>query len=128
LLGAHVGRGPHADADLRQPLAGCDAGGTRDPEVGHERMTLREQDVLGLHVAMDQPLAVRVVKRLAGLPHQAQGLRHRERALAGEPLAQRLALDVGHDVEGAGRGLLRGAGVEQGQDVGVLQPRQDLDL
>ena len=89
-------------AGLGQPVAGRDAGGPRDAEVGDQRVALREQDVLGLHVAMDQPLPVGVVQRLADLPHQPQRLRHRQRALAHEPLPQGLAFDVRHDVEGPG--------------------------
>ena len=77
---------------------------------------------------MNQPFPVGVVERFAGLPHQAQRLRDGKRALAGEPLAQGLALHVRHDVERTGRRLVGGAGVEQGKDVGVLEPRQDLDL
>ena len=77
---------------------------------------------------MDQPFPVGVVERFAGLAHQAQRLRHGERALAGEPLAQGLAVHVRHDVERPGRRLVGGAGVEQGEDVGVLEPGQDLDL
>ena len=109
-------------------VAGHDADCARDPEVRHQCVAAREQDVLGLHVAVDQALAVGVVERLAGLPHQAQRLRHWERALPREPLAQGLAIDVRHDVERAGRLLVGGAGIEQGQDVGVLEPRLDLDL
>ena len=109
-------------------VAGREARGTRDPEVRDQGVALREQDVLGLHVAMNQPLPVGVVERFAGLPHQAERLRHGERALAGEPLAQGLAVHVRHDVERAGRRLVGGAGVEQGEDVGVLEPREDLDL
>ncbi len=128
LLGTHVGGGPHAQAGLGQPAAGREARGARDAEVRDQGVALREQDVLGLHVAMNQPFPVGVVERFAGLPHQAEGLRHRERALASEPLAQGLAVHVRHDVERPGRGLVGCAGVEQGEDVGVLEPREDLDL
>ena len=128
LFGAHVGRSPQADAGLRQLVAGLGSDGARDAEVGDQCMALREQDVLGLHVAMDQALAVGVVERVADLPHQTERLRHGKGPLTRESLAQRLALHVRHDIEGPGRRLLGGAGVEQGQDVGVLKPRQDLDL
>ena len=77
---------------------------------------------------MDQPLPVGVVERFADLPDQPECLRHGERALAGEPVAQRLAFHVGHDVVGAGRRLVAGAGIEQGENVGVLEPGEDLDL
>ena len=128
LLGTHVGGGPHAEAGLGQPVAGRDARGARDAEVRDQRVALGEQDVLRLHVAMDQPLGVGIVERFPRLPHQAQCFGQGERALAGKPLAQRLTLHVRHDVERPGLALVGGAGVEQGEDVGVLEPRQDLDL
>ena len=128
LLGTHVGGRSHAQAGPGQPVSGRDAGSPRDAEVGDQGVALREQNVLGLHVAVDQPFSVGVVQRLAGLAHQAQCLGDGERALARDPLAQGLAVHVRHDVVGAGRRLVGGAGVEQGEDVGVLQPREDLDL
>ena len=49
----------------------------------------------------------------------------RELLLAVEPVAQRLALDEGHDVEEVAVGLAR---VEQRQDVRVLEVGRELDL
>src|SRR5207245_479443 len=62
LLRAHVLRRPQ-----RQPALGhhfhADLGeGARDTKVGEHRVEVREQDVLGLHVAMDEALAMRVVE------------------------------------------------------------------
>ncbi len=37
--------------------------GARDTEVGDERVSLAQQDVVGLDVAMDHALVVRVVER-----------------------------------------------------------------
>ena len=131
LLGTHVGGRPDAEAGPGQLVAGRDARdarGPRDAEVRDEGVALREQDVLRLDVAMNQSFAVGIVERFAGLPHQAQRLRHRERALASEPLAQGLAVDVRHDVERPGRHLVGAAGIEEGEDVGVLESREDLDL
>ena len=45
--------------------------------------------------------------------------------LAGQPVAQRLALDVGHHVVEEAVGV---AGVEHAEDVGMLEPGGDLDL
>ena len=77
LLGTHVGGGPHAQPGPGQPVAGRDAHGPRDAEVRDQGVALREQDVLRLHVAMNQPFPVGVVERFAGLPHQAERLRLR---------------------------------------------------
>ena len=71
LLGTHVGGGPHAQPRPGQPVVGRDARGPRDAEVRHQGVALGQQDVLGLHVAMNQPFPVGVVERFAGLAHQA---------------------------------------------------------
>jgi hypothetical protein len=69
LFWTHVGRRSHRHADLRRLLLRSDAQCFRDPEVGHDRVTARQHDVLGLDVAMEHALAVRVrqsVRDLAG--------------------------------------------------------------
>src|SRR5437899_6394056 len=48
---------------LGQPVAGRDSDCTRYPEVRHQGVALREQDVLRLHIAVDQPCSVSVVQR-----------------------------------------------------------------
>ncbi len=128
LLGTHVEGSPHAQSRTGQTSVGGGVRGPRDTEVRHQGVALGEQDVLGLHVAMNQVATVGVVERFAGLPHQADSLGDGERALAGEPLAQGLALHVRHDVERPGRRFAGGAGVEQREDMGVLKRGQNLDL
>ena len=58
-------------------------------------------------------------------PADGERLVDRELPLAVEPLAQRLAPDVGHDIEEEPVGL---AGVVQRQDVGVVERGGDPDL
>ena len=72
--------------------------GERDAEVGDHRLARLEEDVLRLEVAMDHAAGVGVGQGVPEQGHQANGLVHRELALALEPGAQRLAFDVGHDV------------------------------
>ena len=78
-----------------------------DAEVGHHRRALVEQDVLGLDVAVDHLVAVGVVERGGDLAGDGQGIGQRKLPLPLEPLPERAALHVGHDVEeqvaGAGR-------------------------
>ncbi len=84
-----------------------------------------EHDILGLDVAVDHALAVRVAQRGGDFPRDAQSLGERQPRLAGEPAPQRLSLNVRHDVveKSVGR-----AGVDQGEDAGVIQPGCDRDL
>ena len=110
LLGAHVGRRAHRQARLRDPRAPGLLDRPGDPEVGHHGVAPFEQDVLGLDVAVDDPPSVRIVQRvghLAGDPHRVLD---RELLLPVQPIAQALALDVGHDAEQEAVGL---AGVVQ---------------
>ena len=97
----------------------------RDAEVGDQRHAVDEQDVLGLDVAMDQILLMRVAQRAAISRVKPQRVVQRQLRLAPEPGAQRFARDVGHDeVEQlAGR-----ARVEQRDDVRMIEAGDDLDL
>jgi hypothetical protein len=66
LLGAHIVRCTERHAGLGHPGPAGLAGGERDAEVGHERLAVVEQDVLGLDVVVDHPVpvGVEVVRRL----------------------------------------------------------------
>jgi imidazolonepropionase-like amidohydrolase len=112
LFGTQVG-GRAGFATVRPPQ------GARDAEVGDKRMSLRQQDVLGLDVPMDDPFAVGVVQRVRRLPCDAERVGHRERTLAHDPVGERLALDEGHREPELAAVL---AGVVHGEDVGMLQP------
>ena len=96
-----------------------------DPKVRHQRLSLVQQDVLGLDVAVDDVVAVGVVERvrhLAGDPHRVVD---GELLLVGEPVAQRFAFDVGHDVVEEAVHL---PGIDEAEDVRVLEIGGDLDL
>ncbi len=84
-----------------------------------------QEDVLGLDVAMDDVVPVRVVERSADFGRDAHRVRDGELLLALEAVAQRLAVDERHDVEEKGSGRPR---IEERQDVRMLQVRRGLDL
>jgi hypothetical protein len=99
--------------------------GLGDSEVGHHRVTTREQHVLGLEVPVHDALRVRVRERVGQLAHEAHDVAYGKRAGPSEPRPERFALDVGHRVVRQPRDLARG--VER-HHVGVLQPGGESDL
>src|SRR5205807_1307011 len=86
-----------------------------DPEVGHQRLALVQQDVLRLDVAVDHLVGMRVAQGGSDLAGDGEGLIHRQLLLALELEAQRLSLDVRHDVK---QEAVRLAGVVQRQEIG----------
>ena len=71
----------------------------RDPEVGHERVAVGQEDVLRLDVAMHDGAPVCVRERGGHLAQDAHDVRDRQLPLAIEPCTQALPLHVGHRVE-----------------------------
>ena len=91
----------------------------RDAEVGHQRVALAPSRMFsGLMSRWTTPCLVGVVERVGHLPGEPDRILDRKLALAPEPLAQALALDVRHGVPEEPAGL---AGVEDGQDVRMLR-------
>ena len=62
LLGTHVGGRAHGHAGLRELLL-VGRQRLRDPEIGHQRLAVGEQDVLRLDITVDHPVAVGVIER-----------------------------------------------------------------
>ncbi len=74
---------------------------------------------------MDHAGTVGHRQRLGDLAQQPHRVGHRQLAGASQALAEGLALHVGHHVVEEAVGV---AGVEQAEDVRMLQPRRDGDL
>jgi hypothetical protein len=64
LLRTHVPGRAHGESGPRQVRAAGGADGLRDPEIRHDRMSLREQDVLRFDVAVQHAHAMRVRQRI----------------------------------------------------------------
>ena len=114
----------------------------RDAEIRHHRRTAGEQHVLGLDVAMHDAAAVRVGKRACNVAKNGDRFGRRNLS-AREPRTQRLAVHERHDVEqkrsalaipSVGSGIelgmpcVHGTGVEQRQDIRVLEAGGQTDL
>ena len=100
------------ESDDGDPLAAGLLDGASDAEVGDHRVPLREENVLGLDVAMHDVASVGVRERLADFASDAYPRRSPTTCLRGGGASQRLAVDVRHDVETVGR-----RPVEDRQDV-----------
>ena len=95
LLGAHeLGR-------ARDPVRRGIRERGRDPEVGDEHAVGRalQQDVVGLHVAVHEPLRMRVRERPRHLAQHARALGARERTARAHALRERLAVHERHHIE-----------------------------
>ena len=88
-------------------------------------MPVLQQDILGFDVSMDDALPVSVVERGAHLAREGDRVGNRKLLLACQARAQRLTLDIGHDVVQERAGLAR---IVERKDVGVLQIGRGLDL
>ncbi len=125
LLGTHVLGRAHREPNLREPLPRRGAHGQGDPEIGDHRLAFIEQDVFRLDVPMDDVLRVRVPQGGGDISGDTERLLNGELFLPRQPVAQRFACHVRHDVE---QKPVRFTGVVQRQDVGMIQPGGDLHL
>jgi hypothetical protein len=113
------------ETGLGHPAAGGGAHRPGNPEVGHHRAAVVQQDVLWLDVPMDDAVPVGVVQRVGHRHSDLDGLVDAELGVAVELASERLAVDERHDVVEEAVG---GARIEQRQDMRVLQRRRGLDL
>jgi hypothetical protein len=122
LFGGQVLGGAHDRAGLghvRSARAG-------DPKVGHLRViTVVDDHVLGLQIAMDDAAPVGEARRFEDLDREVDRADRIERRLLADQLLQRPPRQVLHrDVVGA----VEGAAVVDADDVRMLQPRGGLGL
>ena len=125
LLGTHVLRSAERQSRLRDAVAARFAHGERDSEVGDHRLAGLEQNVLGLEVAVDYAVRVRVLERIGDLLRDSYRFVDGKLFLAFEPGAERFTLDVRHDVEQESVGC---SGIEQRKKIRVLKICGDSDL
>jgi hypothetical protein len=95
----------------------------RDAEVGDHRTTgpTLEENVCRLDVAVHDALRVRVRERPGDFAHDPRDVVRRKRAVRGQALRQRSAVDVRHDDEHESADLVDGV---NRHDVRMRQPRR----
>ena len=99
LFGAHVGWSPRTAPSRARKLANAgEIDRTRNSEVGENRMTGRQQNVLRLDVAMDDALGVCVGQRVGDVAGDVARNAGDELSLAIDPLAQSFAAHVRHHI------------------------------
>lgn len=116
-LGAHVSRCPQRRSGYSQRIRRS-RNRARNTEISNERVAMVEQDILGLHIAVDDPAAVRVGQCVADLAGDAQRVVDRKLFLSFKAASERLALHVRHGVPEEPIGI---TGIEEWQDVRMGQ-------
>ena len=118
LFRREVGGGAEHCARLGERVAALGAG---DAEVGDLHPALRrDEHVSGLHVAVDDAVAVRELERVGDVGRDPGRFHRRERAVSVEHVAERLPVDVLHHDEGR---VVLLAPVVHRDDVRVVQAR-----
>ena len=125
LFRTHVRRGADADPCLRERVAPRVAHCLADAEVGHERMPVLKHDVLGLDVAVDHVVPMRIVERSGHFLRNPHGFGHGELAGSVHPVAERLPFHIGHHIEERAVSFAR---IVQRQDVRMAESRGELDF
>ncbi len=126
LLGRHVDGRAVRHAGGRDLLAaGSFTHRLGDSEVCHDRVLTTQEHVVGFDVPMDDSLGVCLGKGVRHVTEDSYGISQRQLVFAGELAAQRLTVHERHHVVQKAGGL---AGIDERQDVRMLQVRGDLDL
>jgi hypothetical protein len=99
--------------------------GVSDSEVSHHSFAGFQQDVLGLEIAVNDPVLVRTRQRGEDMLRDADGFTQGQLPLTGESLPERLALDIGHRIPELARSF---TGIEQGNNVRMLQASDNPDF
>ncbi len=125
LLRTHILRRAEGESRLGQPVGRTLRHRERDAEIRHHRLALVQENVFGLHVAVNHPMAMGIIERARDLLRDVERDVERELLLAVQLLPQRLAADIGDDVE---QKSARHARVDQREDVGMIEAGGDRDL
>ena len=125
LLGRYVVGRAERRPDLRHAAVGA-LGLARQPEVRQlDRAVGRDENVVRLHVAVDQPGLVRAIERAGNIARDLEGVPLRELAFRRQDVPQRVAVDELHREVVVAVGL---AGVDPLDDVDVVELGRGMGL
>jgi hypothetical protein len=126
LLRRHIRRRAYRQAGYSDRLLACRlAHGLRDTEIRDECVPAGKHHILRFHIAVHDAAAVGVVQRISELREYSRRVGDGELSFARDAVAQRLPFHVRHNEVEQPVSLAR---VVQGEDIGVLELRGDLDL
>ena len=125
LLGTHVRRRPERHSGLGQTRPARATGSPRDAEVGDHGLTVGQQYIFRLDVAVDHALPMGVVECASDFAGNAQRFAHRQLTLTLESSSQRFAFDIRHHIKQQAIGR---TGVDQSEDMRMLQVCRDLNF
>ena len=125
LLRAHIDGAPQGEARLGQASQLRLVQSRGDAEVRHYRMAAAEEHITGLDVPVDHALPVGRLQSLRYLGADPHCLLQWEPLLSFQECRQALALHPGHHVVGKALDLAR---VDEGEDIGMLELGDDVDL
>ena len=123
LLGAHVHRRSDDEPCRGAKVAERVRRHEGDAEIREDRALLDDENVLGLHVAVDDGVPVRHVESLRHVGEQMRAARHVESAP--DQIAQAVAAHEGHDVVEQSLAFAR---IEHRDEGGMHQPGRDPHL
>ena len=113
------------DSRRCEPDSGFRLQNKRNPEVGQQSLTLKEQDVLRLDIAVNDSLAMGIIECRRYLLCYSQRLLDRKSRVAIQACSERITLNVRHDVVQKRVCFTR---IDEGDDVRVTEPCRNVDL
>ena len=125
LFRTHVGRCPECEPGFGESVVSCLRQGPSNAEICDKGMPRRQQDILGLEVAMDDATAVSVMQCVSHLRGDSKYVLERQSPVSPQSVPKRLAVHIRHGVPEEARST---AGIVKRDDVRMGEAGKKLDL